>query len=161
MYIASGLMWLGLNRHQVWRTHDDDDDDDDDGEEVGVTDATSSDRNRYAWRLVRGGRPVGQINTIVHLDSPDSKPSIFGPDAQVYCVPILKQKALITCLLLQANRTKSLAGEKSYCRIGLTQILSLTRDPLDALTTLPESRNGQLKDGLQDVPKTKSQICIV
>lgn len=115
------------------------------------------DINRYAWRLIRGGSPSGQTHTIVYLDSPASEPTIFGPSARVYCLPILEEKAQITCLLLQAKSDKSSASGVSYWRVGLTEIPSLTRDPLDGLTTMPENRDSQTGQ----LPKAKSRICIV
>lgn len=159
VHVASGALWFGLKMLRDYRIRDDEDDDTD---ATGYVTADQS--NRYSWRFVRGGGPSGQSYSIVHLDSPSSEPTIFGPDAQVHCLPMLKEKTVITCLLVQAKGCKPDKSGMYYQRVGLTQIQSLTRDPLDALTTLPESNEtetGEYYEDSQGLPKGKSKICIV
>jgi hypothetical protein len=159
VHIAN-VLWFGLKILRHYRAHDDDEDDDIDA----AGDVTGDQSNRYTWRFVRGGGPSGQTYSIVHLDSPSSEPTIFGPDALVHCLPMLREKTVITCLLVQAKGCKTDKSGMCYQRIGLTQIQSLTRDPLDALTTLPESNEtgtGEYYEGSQGLPRGKSKICIV
>ncbi|OAL26691.1 hypothetical protein AYO22_04044 [Fonsecaea multimorphosa] len=121
----------------------------------------SEDRNRYSWRLVQDGHPVGNNYQIVYLDSPASEPSIFGPDARVYCLPVLKEDRYLTCLLVRA--TDGEYGMR-YERVGLTKVSSLTPDLLHNLTTAPghnKSTSGRYYWSPESRMKGESTICIV
>ncbi|EXJ59980.1 hypothetical protein A1O7_04128 [Cladophialophora yegresii CBS 114405] len=121
----------------------------------------SEDENRYTWRLVRYGQPVGREYQVVFLDSPASEPSVFGPSAQVFCLPVLRDERYLTCLLVQA--TDGEFGIR-YKRVGLTRVTSLTRDLVHNLTTPPghnETASGQYYWGPNSSKRNESTICII
>jgi len=79
----------------------------------------------YGWELVRNGKTVGQRQTVVYLDSPQSNSNIFTPDSQVYFLPAAKGERknspkYVICLLLQLVEKES----GMYKCIGLTSISS-------------------------------------
>lgn len=117
--------------------------------------------NRFAWRLISNKLPIGDFYTMVWLDSPASKPSIFDIDAQVYCMPVLREDRYLTCLLLQAQD-----GEYGmrYQRVGLTKVPSFREDLMHNLTTPPgrnEIETGEYYDGSDRKLGGESTICIV
>jgi hypothetical protein len=122
---------------------------------------TSGEENRYSWRLIRYGRPVGRHYQLVFLDSPASEPSVFGPAAQVFCLPVLRDERYLTCLLVQA--TDGEFGVR-YKRVGLTRVSSLTRDLVHNLTTPPghnETALGQYYWGPNSSKRNESTVCII
>jgi hypothetical protein len=92
--------------------------------------------NRYSWQLKANGETVGTPQSIVHLDSPGSgERSIFGPSAQVYCLPVSEDHEYLNCLLLQA--TDGDHGIR-YKRVGLTKILTLFEQDVELVKRLTE-----------------------
>ena len=92
-------------------------------------------KNRYSWHLTAKGIPFGESQSIVHLDSPASQPSVFGPAAQVYCLPVSEDDRHLNCLLVQAED-----GDHGvrYRRVGLTKILTLFEGDVDMIKTIKE-----------------------
>jgi hypothetical protein len=117
-------------------------------------------KNRYRWRLVREGQPFGQSYENVYLDSPASTPSIFGPEARLYCLPASEDDRNLTCLLVQA--TDGDHGVR-YKRVGLVKIQkiypgvsSIKEPPGNSKSTL-----GRYYWGPDGKVKVESTICII
>lgn len=93
---------------------------------------------RYEWNLVtvNGADVIKHRN--VYLDSPNSDTDIFGPNAQVYCLPARKDSAgYLTCLLLQLER-KAMLETGRFKRIGIARIPRYEDDGLERLLLLSE-----------------------
>lgn len=119
--------------------------------------------NRYKWRLMVDGTARGKLYyEEVWLDSPASEPSVFGPDAQVYCMPVRKDDQHLYCLLVQAK-----GGDYGmrYQRIGMTRVSELTPMMLHDLTTPPGKNDTELGEYYHSSTwkkgDEKSTICIV
>jgi hypothetical protein len=126
----------------------------DDGKSIG------DGKNRYSWRLVREGQPFGHGYENVHLDSPASTPSLFGPEARLYCLPASEDDWNLTCLLVQA--TDGDHGVR-YKRVGLTKIQKIYPDVSSVKE--PPSNNkstlGRYYWGPDRNLRSESTICII
>lgn len=91
-------------------------------------------QNRYTWRLVLASQPVGDTYSQIWLDSPASLPTIFGPSAQIYVMPVQRDVHHLKCLVLQAQD-----GEYGmrYQRVGMARVSVITDDLIKGLTTPP------------------------
>lgn len=121
--------------------------------------------NRFSWQLTANGIPFGESQSIVYLDSPATKPSVFGPAARVYCLPVSQDDRHLNCLILQA-----MDGDHGvrYKRVGLTQIMTLHEDDVNSMTkqlTEPPGRKetvlGKSYRGSNESFQGESHICII
>ena len=117
--------------------------------------------NRYSWRLTKDGTPAGPSYSVMYLDSPASKPSIFGPDGHIFVLPALLDRTRLTCLILQM--TDGDYGVR-YRRVGLTKILRLYDDQVSAILRRPGHHDVECRTYAWG-PQTKmfggSTICII
>ncbi|KIW27878.1 uncharacterized protein PV07_07576 [Cladophialophora immunda] len=118
--------------------------------------------NRFSWRLMQKGVPVGDSHSIVYLDSPASEPSVFGPNAQVFCLPVSQDDRHLNCLLIQA--TDGDHGIR-YKRVGLTKILNLFDQDVEAIKEPPTRKKDKALGRYYWGPNTRfrgeSHICII
>ncbi|KIW76494.1 hypothetical protein Z517_11240 [Fonsecaea pedrosoi CBS 271.37] len=119
-------------------------------------------RNRFSWRLMQKGQPIGDSQSIVYLDSPASEPSVFGPNAQVFCLPVSQDDRHLNCLLIQA--TDGDHGIR-YKRVGLTKIMNLFDQDVEAIKEPPTRKKDKALGRYYWGPNTRfrgeSHICII
>lgn len=116
-------------------------------------------KNRYSWRLT-DSPPFSQGFENVYLDSPASAPSVFGPEARLYCLPVLEDNWNLTCLLVQAIDGKHGA---QYKRVGLTKVLKIYPDVSDIKEPPGNNENtfGRYYWGPDGKVGGESTICII
>lgn len=116
---------------------------------------------RYYWRMFTAGQPSEERYQVVHLDSPASSPSIFGPNAQVYCLPTLQDKERLWCLLLQA--TDGDFGIR-YRRIGIAKVQNVHDTDVKIIKEPPGDNSNPLGEyywGSEGRFRNESTICII
>lgn len=130
---------------------------------VPSQDTDSPGRNAWAWRLVRGGNPTLRENSIVWLDSPATEPSPFGPNGNVFVIPVLRlrKSGALYCLLVQLETTGDYGAR--YRRIGLTKISDIHIEFIKDILVPPGNRaksDAKYYWGGEDQPTGESTICI-
>jgi hypothetical protein len=117
-------------------------------------------QNRWRWRLVKEGQPFGDSYEVVYLDSPASTPSIFGPEARLYCLPASEDDRHLTCLMVQA--TDGDYGAR-YKRVGLIKIQKIYPNVSNIKEPPGNSKRtlGRYYWGPDGKVKGESTICII
>ncbi|RAR02781.1 telomere length regulation protein-like protein [Stemphylium lycopersici] len=104
----------------------------------------------YMWRLTTGSQPKQSIEyTADYLDAPSSDTDIFGPNAQMYCMPaaygertVRRGERTLNCLLLKCEGSVSFKANangkneghyRAFRRVGLAKVDDLFREELEAL----------------------------